>query len=155
MVQKLSATISGNLMNFYAISFPIIFKTKLSDLPDSEVKKSVQFYVAHHLRKIKKECGICPSRRLLEHSDQGKMQTVILQAFSQPSKNRFLTIVTTWLSHQFFIKKIMFITVMIGWVPLHTLTYKIGQEPGIVMIGGSDSNVYHVIKADISSCSII
>ena len=54
-----------------------------------------------------------------------------------------------------FIKKIMFITVMIGWVPLHTLTYKIGQEPGIAMIGGSDSNVYHVIKADISSCSII
>ena len=48
-----------------------LFRTKLSDIPDSEVKKSIQFYVAHHLRKIKKECGICPSRRLLEHSDQG------------------------------------------------------------------------------------
>lgn len=91
MVQKLSATFSGNLF-FSQIPFKGVLKlmtrarsligayiwiqTKLSDIPDSEVKKSIQFYVAHHLRKIKKECGICPSRRLLEHSDQGTVHCV-------------------------------------------------------------------------------
>ena len=128
----------------------VLVKTKLSDIPDSEVKKSIQFYVAHHLRKIKKECGICPSRRLLEHSDQGKVNSV---GYFQ---THALTLKIFSFFESFSIKNgNIFITVMIGWVPLHTLTYKIGQEPGIVMIGGSDSNVYHVIKADISSCSII
>ena len=67
----------------------IWIQTKLSDIPDSEVKKSIQFYVAHHLRKIKKECGICPSRRLLEHSDQGTVHCVGYFLFHAKFLNHF------------------------------------------------------------------
>ena len=50
-----------------------LLKSKFDQMPPSKTKDQIGLYIEHHLRKIRKECGNTPSRKLINTPDQGKL----------------------------------------------------------------------------------